>query len=223
MDRATALLTILEKDNEMLSIKADIRKRTHEAMDKQQREYFLQQEIETIKQDLGDTGAETIRELRERAKKKVWPEAIETTFEKELQRLERMTTHAPDYPVQLNYLENLLELPWSVYSEDNFDLKHAQEILNRDHYESSKRKRERKTPGEIADFVSLRPSGSRQDESRKEHCGGARKEVRAGVIGRSARRGGDPRSPADVYRCPTRPNHRWNQEMRDVESCVCTR
>ena len=162
MDRATALLAILEKDNEMLSIKADIRKRTHEAMDKQQREYFLQQEIETIKQDLGDTGAETIRELRERAKKKVWPESVKTTFEKELQRLERMTTHAPDYPIQLNYLENLLELPWSVYSEDNFDLKHAQAILNRHHYGLDKVKER------IVEYLAVQRQLSLRSEKEKE-------------------------------------------------------
>lgn len=86
-ERATAVLTLLEKENEMMNIKADIRRRTHEAMDKQQRDYFLQQEIETIKQDLGDTGAQTIKELRERAQDKRWSEAVQEVFNKELQRL----------------------------------------------------------------------------------------------------------------------------------------
>lgn len=133
-ERATALLTLLEKENEMQNIKADIRRRTHEAMDKQQREYFLQQEIETIKKDLGDTGAQTIKELRERAQSKRWSEAVQEAFEKELQRLEHMPTHSPDFSTQLSYLELMLELPWGIYSEDNFDMKHAQEILNRDHF-----------------------------------------------------------------------------------------
>ena len=133
-ERATALLTILEKDNEMLSIKADIRRRTHEAMSKQQREYFLQQEIETIKQDLGDTGAQTIRELRDRAKTKLWTEAVGAAFEKELQRLEHMPTHSPDYPNQLNYLETFLDLPWGVFTEDNYDMTHAKEVLDHDHF-----------------------------------------------------------------------------------------
>ena len=133
-ERAMTLLSILEKDNEMQTIKADIRRRTYEAMDKQQREYFLQQEIETIKKDLGDTGAETLRELRERASRKLWNDSVAKTFEKELQRLERMPMHSPDYSTQLNYLETLLELPWGIYSTDNFDMLHAQEVLNRDHY-----------------------------------------------------------------------------------------
>lgn len=133
-ERATAVLTLLEKENEMMNIKADIRRRTHEAMDKQQRDYFLQQEIETIKQDLGDTGAQTIKELRERAQDKRWSEAVQEVFNKELQRLEHMPTHSPDFSTQLSYLELMLELPWGIYSEDNYDMKHAQEILNRDHF-----------------------------------------------------------------------------------------
>ena len=133
-ERATALLTLLEKENEMMNIKADIRRRTHEAMDKQQREYFLQQEIETIKQDLGDTGAQTIKDLRERAQGKRWSEAVQEVFEKELQRLEHMPNHSPDFSTQLSYLELMLDLPWGIYSEDNYDMKHAQEVLNRDHF-----------------------------------------------------------------------------------------
>lgn len=133
-ERATKLLAILERENEMLNIKADIRRRTHEAMDKQQREYFLQQEIETIKQDLGDTGAETIRDIKTRAEQKQWKEDTKKLFTKEVKRLERMSVHSPEYSTQLNYLETLLDLPWGIFSEDNYDIRHAQEILNRDHY-----------------------------------------------------------------------------------------
>ena len=133
-ERATAVLTLLEKEDEMMNLKADIRRRTHEAMDKQQRDYFLQQEIETIKRDLGDTGAQTIAELRERAQGKLWSEAVQEAFDKELQRLEHMPSHSPDFSTQLSYLELMLELPWGIYSEDNYDMKHAQEVLNRDHF-----------------------------------------------------------------------------------------
>lgn len=133
-ERATALLGILEKDLEELNIKEDIRRRTHEAMDKQQREYFLQQELETIKKDLGDTGAQQVKELRERAKQKQWSQAVAKVFEKELQRLEHMHAFSPDYSTQLDYLNSMLELPWGIYSEDNYDMHHAQEILDRDHY-----------------------------------------------------------------------------------------
>ncbi len=136
VERAEALLTILEKDLEELTIKADIRRRTAEKIDKQQREYFLQQEMETIKRDLGnnDENEKTIKELRERAKEKLWSEAIGATFEKELKKLEHMHVMSPEYATQLTYLETMLELPWGIYSEDNFDMTHAQEVLNRDHY-----------------------------------------------------------------------------------------
>lgn len=163
-ERATAMLAILEKDNEMQNIKADIRRRTHEAMDKQQREYFLQQEIETIKQDLGDTGAETIKDLRERAAKQHWSEAVAKVFEKELLRLERMPLHSPDYSTQLNYLETLLELPWGIYSEDNYDMKHAQEVLNRDHYGLDKVKER------IVEYLAVqRQLGLRSEKDKREH------------------------------------------------------
>lgn len=135
-ERATALLSILEKDLEELNIKEDIRRRTHETIDKQQREYFLQQELETIKKDLGDTdsSAQKVKELRERAQQKQWPQAVAEVFEKELQRLEHMHMYSPDFSTQLSYLELMLDLPWGIYSEDNYDMIHAQEVLNRDHF-----------------------------------------------------------------------------------------
>ena len=134
IERAEALLTILEKDYEELNIKADIRRRTAEKIDQRQREYFLQQELETIKKDLGDNDEKTVKELRERAKEKKWPEAVAATFDKEVQRLEHMHMYSPDYSTQLDYLNTMLELPWGIYSEDNYDMKHAQEVLNNDHY-----------------------------------------------------------------------------------------
>ena len=135
-ERAEALLTILQKDLDELIIKADIRRRTAEKIDKRNREFFLQQEMETIKKDLGDedSNEQTIKELRERAKGKAWSEFVGAQFEKELKRLEHMHMFSPDYSTQLDYLETMLELPWGVYSEDNYDMQHAQEILNRDHF-----------------------------------------------------------------------------------------
>ena len=135
-ERATALLAILEKDLEAINIKEDIRRRTVEKMDKQQREYFLQQELETIKKDLGDpdSSAQKVKELRERAQEKLWSESVSERFNKELERLDHMHPHSPDYSTQLDYLEFMLDLPWGVFSEDNFDMNHAQEVLNRDHF-----------------------------------------------------------------------------------------
>ena len=133
-ERATALLAILEKDLEELTIKADIRRRTAEKIDKRNREFFLQQEIETIKKDLGDNDEQTVKELRERAQEKKWPQAVAEQFEKELKRLEHMHMYSPDYSTQLDYLNTMLELPWGIYSDDNYDMNHAQDILNRDHF-----------------------------------------------------------------------------------------
>ncbi len=136
MERAEALLTILQKDLQELTIKADIRRRTAEKIDQRQREYFLQQEMETIKKDLGtnDDNEKTVKELRERAKEKKWSEAVGAQFEKELKRLEHMYMFSPDYSTQLDYLNTFLELPWGIYSEDNYDMQHAKEVLDRDHY-----------------------------------------------------------------------------------------
>ena len=136
MERAEALLTILQKDLEELTIKADIRRRTAEKIDQRQREYFLQQEMETIKKDLGtnDDNEKTIQELQERAKTKQWSESIAERFEKALKRLEHMHVFSPDYSTQLDYLNTFLELPWGIYSEDNYDMQHAKEVLDRDHY-----------------------------------------------------------------------------------------
>ena len=135
-ERATALLELLEKDLAEENIKADVRRRTAEKIDQRQREYFLQQEMETIKKDLGDddNNEQTIKELRARAKEKKWNESVAEQFEKEVKRLEHMHMFSPDYSTQLDYLNTMLELPWGVYSDDNYDMNHAQEILNRDHY-----------------------------------------------------------------------------------------
>ena len=136
MERAEALLTILQRDLEELTIKADIRRRTAEKIDQRQREYFLQQEMETIKKDLGtnDDNEKTVKELRDRAKDKRWSEAVAERFEKEVKRLEHMHAFSPDYSTQLDYLNTMLDLPWGVYSEDNYDMQHAKEVLDRDHY-----------------------------------------------------------------------------------------
>ena len=164
--RASTLLDALQKELEMLNIKADIRRRTMEKMDKQQREYFLQQEIETIKKDLGDAdpGAQKMNELRERAEQKHWTQSVAAVFQRELQRLEHMPTHSPEYSTQLDYLETMLDLPWSVYSEDNYDMLHAQEILNRDHYGLDKVKER------IVEYLAVqRQLGLRSQKEKDSH------------------------------------------------------
>ncbi len=133
-ERALGLLKLLDKEVQRLELKQDIQNKTRKALDKQSREYFLHQEMRTIQEELGDAGGKEIEEMRKRAKKKKWKKEVAEHFEKELKRMQRMNPQAPDYAVQRNYLELMLDLPWDYLSEDKIDLKKAQEILDRDHF-----------------------------------------------------------------------------------------
>ncbi len=132
-----ALLTLKKMDVELqrLALRNDIQSKTRSDMDQQQREYYLNQQLKTIQEELGGVSYdEELEEMRERAKAKKWNEEVKETFEKELGRLQRMNPQVAEYSVQRNYLDLLLELPWNEYSEDKFDLKRAQRILDRDHF-----------------------------------------------------------------------------------------
>ncbi|KIO42949.1 MULTISPECIES: endopeptidase La [Sanguibacteroides] len=134
-ERAIKLLELLSKQVSILELKNDIQKKVKFDLDKQQREYFLHQQMKTIQNELGGNSVDDdIQELEEAAKKKDWGKNIQEFFEKELQKLRRQNPSMPDYSVQLNYLKELTELPWNHYSEDNFDLQKASEILDSDHY-----------------------------------------------------------------------------------------
>ena len=102
-------------------------------IDQQQREYYLHQQIKTIQEELGNDASD-VKELRAKAKKKKWDKKVADLFEKEVKKLERTHPHSPDYSVQMNYLETLVNLPWNEYTKDNFDIKKAQQILDRDHF-----------------------------------------------------------------------------------------
>src|SRR5665213_544686 len=133
--RTTLLLAHLNKELQMLQLKNQIQSKVKEDIDKQQREYFLHQQLKTIQEELGgDTFDQQIKEYRKKAKVKKWDKNVKEAFEKDIQKLERMNPNSAEYSVQSNYLELLLELPWNEYTTDNFDLKRAQRILNRDHY-----------------------------------------------------------------------------------------
>lgn len=133
--RGNLLLDLLTKELQLLEIKANIQSKARSGIDQQQREFFLQQQMKTIQDELGGVDEEQeLDEFRERAKSKKWDEKTKKVFEKELRRLERTNPHSPDYSVQLNYVETILNLPWNEYTEDNFDLKRAQRILDKDHY-----------------------------------------------------------------------------------------
>ena len=133
--RAQQVLAQLIKEREMLQLKNDIQSKVKLDIDRQQREYFLHQQMKTIQEELGDNPhEEEIAAMRERGKGKKWNEETAKAFDKEMHKLERMNPAGAEYSVQLNYCELLLDLPWSEYSKDKFDLKRAQRILNRDHY-----------------------------------------------------------------------------------------
>ncbi|MDR1592141.1 MAG: endopeptidase La [Prevotellaceae bacterium] len=135
-ERGYQLLDALTKESQLLDIKSSIQSKVRMDIEQQQREYFLQQQMKTIQDELsgGDSLSRDVEALREAAKDKKWSEAVAQVFEKEIKRLERMHPHAPDYPIQQNYIETLVSLPWNVNSPDKFDLKRAQRILDRDHF-----------------------------------------------------------------------------------------
>ncbi len=134
-ERAIKLLEILSRQINLLELKNDIQKKVKTDIDKQQREYFLHQQIKTIQDELGGNPAdEEFQELEERAAKKEWNENIRELFDKELNKMKRLNPQSPDYSVQSNYLHEMLDLPWNHCSEDNLDLEHAKEILDADHF-----------------------------------------------------------------------------------------
>ena len=134
-ERALLALKSLNKELQKLQLRNDIQSKTREDLDQQQREYYLNQQLKTIQEELGGvSNDEELEEMRLKGKTKKWGKEVKNTFEKELARLRRMNPQMADYGVQRNYLELLLELPWGEFSEDKFDLKRAVKILDRDHF-----------------------------------------------------------------------------------------
>ena len=135
-ERGVEILRQLNDQIVESEIREEILGRTRREMDQQQREYFLQQQMRTIQDELGGgaTSDEEIDELRKKGKEKLWSEAVAETFEKELRKAERLNPQSPDFSIQMQYLRTIVELPWGVYSQDNFDLKGAKETLDREHY-----------------------------------------------------------------------------------------
>lgn len=134
-ERALLVLKNLNKELQKLQLKNDIQSKTRSDLDQQQREYYLNQQLKTIQEELGGaSNEEELDEMRVQAKTKKWTREVGETFDKELARLRRMNPQMAEYGVQRNYLELMLELPWGEYSSDKFDLKQAQVILDRDHF-----------------------------------------------------------------------------------------
>ena len=133
--RASILLNHISKDLKLIELKNDIQSKVKTDIDKQQKEYFLHQQMKMIQEELGGSPQELeIREFEKRAKKKKWPKEAKERFEKELDKLKRLNSVSAEYSVQINYLETILDLPWDQMTKDKFDLKKAEKILNRDHY-----------------------------------------------------------------------------------------
>lgn len=134
-ERALLALKNLNKELQKLQLRNDIQSKTRSDLDQQQREYYLNQQLKTIQEELGgSSNEEELEEMRMKAKTKKWTKDVGETFDKELKRLRRMNPQMAEYGVQRNYLELFLELPWGEYSTDLFDLKNAQQILDRDHF-----------------------------------------------------------------------------------------
>ena len=134
-ERASLLLAHLTKELQMLQMKNEIQSKVRTEVDRQQREYFLHQQMKTIQDELGGNPIEQeIDDMRAKAAKKKWTRKVGEVFEKELMKLQRMNPAGAEFSVQSNYVQLLLELPWGEYSSDKFDLKNAQKILDRDHF-----------------------------------------------------------------------------------------
>ena len=132
--RGMKLLAVLDTQIELLKIKQDINQKVKMEIDQQQREYYLNSQLRTIQEELGMDEMEEFERLRARAEEKVWPAAVQEIFEKEMAKLERYNPSSPDYSIQLNYIQFMLDLPWGEMSPDNLDLKHAQKVLDEDHF-----------------------------------------------------------------------------------------
>jgi len=134
-ERALLTLKHMNVEFQRLELKNDIQSKVQSDMSQQQREYFLQQQIKTIQEELGGVSyEEEIEEMKSRAEKKSWNTKVATHFNKEIGKLQRMNPQVAEYSIQRNYLDLFLDLPWDSFSEDNFDLKRAQKILDRDHF-----------------------------------------------------------------------------------------
>ena len=172
-DRLYRLIQILNKEIQLAALKQSIQMRTREELDRQQKEYFLQQQIKNIQDELGNSQDDEIEDLRNKGKEKAWSKEVADIFEREVNKLERINPQSPDYNVQLIYLQTLLALPWETYSTDDINLQNAEKMLNKDHYGLEKVKErilEHLAVLKLTDYLPVRSSGSRKNLVRTFHC-----------------------------------------------------
>ncbi len=133
--RAEMLLKLLQSELQLVELKNEITNKTRADIDRQQREYFLQQQMKSIKEELGgDPNDREIKDLQKRAEEMKWSDAVKELFKKNIEKLERMHPSTPDYSVIYNHLDLMLDLPWETYTKDSYDLKKAKKVLDHDHY-----------------------------------------------------------------------------------------
>ena len=132
--RAMELLSVLDTQLELQKIKQEINQKVKTEIDQQQREYYLNNQLKTIQEELGMDDVEEFSQLRARAEEKLWSPAVQLIFEKEMAKLERYNPSSPDYSIQYNYIQFMLDLPWGEISNDNLDLKNAKKVLDEDHF-----------------------------------------------------------------------------------------
>lgn len=132
--RGMKLLNVLDTQMELIKIKQEINSKVKTEIDQQQREYYLNNQLKTIQEELGMDEDEEISKLRERAASKDWPSEVKSAFDREIAKLEKFNPSSPDYSIQFNYIRFMLDLPWNHVSKDNLDLKHAQKVLDSDHF-----------------------------------------------------------------------------------------
>ena len=133
-ERGMALLKVLDTQVQLLRIKQEINQKVKSDIDQQQREYYLNNQLRTIQEELGMDEGEDFEKFRARADEKKWSKEVRAIFDKEMARLEKYNPSTPDYSIQYNYIQFMLDLPWGEMSEDNLDLRHAQQVLDEDHY-----------------------------------------------------------------------------------------
>ena len=137
--RADLLMQLLQRELQFAELKNKVTTKTKTELDKQQRDYFLQQQLKSIKDELGgDNNEREVKEMQKKAEAKKWPQAAKDLFQKGIEKLERMHPTTPDYSIVYNHLDLMLDLPWEAYTEDSYDLKKAKKILDVDHYGMSK-------------------------------------------------------------------------------------
>ena len=219
--RARRLLEILVREQQLVELKNKIQSKVKQDIDQQQKEYYLQQQIRTIQEELGGNEDEAeIARMREEAKTKKWSKEVGEMFNKELNKLERLNPAVAEYSVQMNYLQLMLELPWGECTQDNLDLKHACERLDNDHFGLEEVKErllehhQAERRPQVADYLPLRPSRSGQDVARQIGGGSIGPQVRTHIARRPARRIGNPRPQAHLHRRDAGPHHPDHQAMR---------